>query len=99
MTLLPHAGISDGWTNFGARALVPMDVMLWPRKGEDLQPVSDDTPKGVNRRRIFKPGGNRYEKRTIFCCSIFSVLILGVKGGSMVGLGAFNKEIWSDKGI
>lgn len=38
------------------------------------------------------------KKRIIFFVVVFfSVLILSVKGGSMVGLGAFNKEIWSDK--
>ena len=38
------------------------------------------------------------KKRIIFfVVMFFSVLILSVKGGDMVGLGAFNKEVWSDK--
>lgn len=55
---LPHAGISDGWTNFGAKSAGTDGYVLWPRKGGRLQPVSDDTPKGLTKgERIFKPEG------------------------------------------
>lgn len=55
---LPHAGISDGWTSFGAKSAGTDGYVLWPRKGGRLQPVSDDTPKGLTKgERIFKPEG------------------------------------------
>ncbi len=55
---LPHSGISDGWKNIGAKRAGTDGYVLWPRKGGRLQPISDDTPRGLSKgERIFMAEG------------------------------------------
>ncbi|MDW6004549.1 hypothetical protein [Vibrio mangrovi] len=55
---LPHKGISDGITNFGARKAGTDNYVLWPIHGGRCRPSSASTPKGLSKGvKIFTPDG------------------------------------------